>query len=510
MAIDRRSLLRTGLGVFGSTLAAGCQAGTNTTYAPSQSPTAQLVQPDGPQVNEVDKKRKRNGTTYDFPISATVGPVDLGGPTVTAWSYQGRVPGREMRFKPGDTVRARVSNGLPQTTTVHWHGLDIRNNMDGVPEVTQSPIPRNGSFTYEYVAERPGTYYYHPHDGLQFAHGLYGPLIIDDPREPLSYDSEWVIVLDDWLEGIDGLTPEKVYSALKQGGRTGASSPPSPADQAILPRGYQSKLLGGDPGDVRYPYYLINGRVPSAPVTFTSKPGRRIRLRIINAGADTAFLVALGGHKMTITHTDGYPIKHVEADSVLLGMGERYDALVTLQDGVFPLVAVAEGKRGSAFAVVRTGTGSTPPASARPTELSGKVVGGINTSKLEAAPDVRIGSEKIDQTIPIRLTGEMSSYVWQLDNRSYNPKIPLSVLTSGQRVRISYTNNTRMWHPMHFHGHSFSIGGPNGPRKDTVMVLPGQTVNCDFNTNNPGRWVTHCHNAYHEVAGMIGVLAYRA
>jgi multicopper oxidase len=106
--------------------------------------------------------------------------------------------------------------------------------------------------------------------------------------------------------------------------------------------GASSSLLGGDAGDVRYPHFLLNGRLPTAPVALQGRPGTRVRLRIINAGSDTAFRVALGGHRMQITHTDGFPVQPLDTDAVLVGMGERYDAIVTLADGVYPLVALAE------------------------------------------------------------------------------------------------------------------------------------------------------------------------
>jgi FtsP/CotA-like multicopper oxidase with cupredoxin domain len=281
-----------------------------------------------------------------------------------------------------------------------------------------------------------------------------------------------------------------------------------PGAGAIL-MGASSPLLGGDAGDVAYPYYLINGRVATAPATFTSTPGRRARIRFINASGDTAFRVALGGHSKTVVHTDGHPINPVQADALLLAMGERYDVIVTLADGVFPLVALAEGKNAAAFALVRTGSGATPPATVRPGQLNGKLVGG-NYAGLTAAPGTALATQPIDQDITLTLTGGMQGYDWGINGVRYNPKVPLSVLTSGQRVRLSFSNTTSMWHPMHLHGHAFAVGGPTGPRKDTVFVLPGQTVSCEFDTNNPGLWVTHCHNAYHENAGMMGVLAYRA
>ena len=131
-----------------------------------------------------------------------------------------------------------------------------------------------------------------------------------------------------------------------------------------------SDLLGGDAGDIAYPYYLINGRIPAAATTFNAKPGQRIRIRIINSGSDTAFRVALAGHPMTVTHTDGFPVVPTQVDALLIGMAERYDVIVTAADGVFPLVAAAEGKNAVARALLSTGAGSPPDPQFRPSELT--------------------------------------------------------------------------------------------------------------------------------------------
>jgi len=334
---------------------------------------------------------------------------------VNTWTYHGQVPGPEIRVRKGDVVQAMLGNQLPAQTTVHWHGIAIRNNMDGVPMMTQAPVPAGGAFTYQFNASDPGTYWYHPHAGVQLDRGLYGPLIVEDPAEPASYDQDWTVVLDDWIDGT-GYTPDQVLAGLRRGmtGMNMPSASPSPSMTGMggmgmaaaspapvmngmsgspsatpmpgmsstgnsgsspMLSGATSPLLGGDAGDVRYPYYLINGRIRAAPRTFTGRPGQRVRIRFINAGADTAFRVALGGHAMTVTHTDGFPVTPVPADALLIGMGERYDVQVTLGDDVFPLVALAEGKNSTALALVSTGMGTPPAPDVRPRELSGSAGG---------------------------------------------------------------------------------------------------------------------------------------
>ena len=203
-----------------------------------------------------------------------------------------------------------------------------------------------------------GTYWAHPHTGVEADTGLYLPLIIDDPKAPADYDAEWIVMMDDWTDGV-GRSPQTILEDLKKGG------------MGAMGGGGESKLLGGDPGDVIYPYYIINGRIPDAPTSFAAKPGQRIRIRFINAGADTAFRVALAGHKMTVTHTDGFPVVPTEVDALLLGMGERYDVIVTAGDGVFPLVALAEGKNALARALLSTGPAPCPNPDSGPPNSTG-------------------------------------------------------------------------------------------------------------------------------------------
>jgi FtsP/CotA-like multicopper oxidase with cupredoxin domain len=555
----RRNVLIAGAGVVGvggiafvakGAGGTGGMAGPSATQSASADSAATLVSPSGPQVAAADAKRTRTGRTTTVALTATAGTVDLGGPMVKTWTFGGQLPGREIRFGAGDTLEAKVANHLPVSTAVHWHGLALRNDMDGVPPITQRAIPSGGSFTYRFTVDTPGTYWLHPHVGVQLDRGLYAPLIVEDPHEPLAYDREWVVVLDDWLDGT-GTTPDDVNATLTAGMGSsmgsgsssasasasssasmgdmggmdmGSSTPSATAStsassgmsgmsgmggsaSSYMLMGATSSLLGGDAGDVKYPYYLVNGRVPASPDVFTGKPGQKVRLRLINAGGDTAFRVALGGHQLTVTHTDGFPVQHQQVDALLLGPGERYDALVTLGDGVFPLAALAEGKTAAGRALVRTGSGTVPAAGVRPKELDGML---MTAAQLRAADSARLATKAVDRTHRLELTGSMGNYNWAVNGQKFdmnNPTANPFLAAQGQRIRLEFVNKTTMWHPMHLHGHTFQLGAA-GPRKDTAIVLPGKTVACDFDADNPGRWLLHCHNVYHGEAGMMGLLGY--
>jgi FtsP/CotA-like multicopper oxidase with cupredoxin domain len=404
-----------------------------------------------------------------------------------------------------------VDNHLPATTSVHMHGIALRNDMDGVPGVTQAPIRAGTSFSYELTVPDPGTYFYHPHSGVQLDRGLYGALLVDDKGDPGGYDVEWTVVLDDWVDGT-GRTPESVLKKLTSatsgsGGRDdmgGMGGMDNGMGMGGMGHGMSSPLLGGA-GDIAYPHYLANGRVPAAPVTLRAKPGQRARLRLVNAASDTAFRVALGSHRLTITHSDGFPVTPVTTDALLIGMGERYDVLVTIGDGVFPLVALAEGKRGSALALVRSASGAPPKASARPAELDGNVVLGTD---LTAADAVRLTTRSVDRSHDLLLRGSMAPYRWTINGQTFHDAEPLPV-EAGQRVRLRFQNRSMMFHPMHVHGHTFALVG-GGARKDTVIVRPMRTVEVDFDANNPGQWMTHCHNIYHQETGMMTTLSYQS
>ena len=342
--------------------------------------------------------------------------IDLGGSWRAPWPTAS-IPGPLIRANVGDELAVTVTNRLDHADVgaLAWHRVAQRHGRRRPRDRPTSTPAR--SFTYRFSVPHPGTYWAHPHTGLDADYGLYLPVIVDDPREPGDYDAEWIVVLDDWTDGI-GKTPQQIYDDLHgkhmpgMGGMGGMSGVGN------------SALLGGDAGDISYPYYLVNGRIPSAPTTFTAKPGQRIRIRIINAGSDTAFRVALAGHTMTVTHTDGYPVLPTEVDAVLMGMGERYDVIVTAGDGVFPLVASAEGKNALARALLSTGAGTSTRSrvSATPSSTGGSAPSTCSPPHRTSTWD----RPNPMSTCSANLSGGMMHYDWAINGAPYAKNQPLT------------------------------------------------------------------------------------
>lgn len=452
-------------------------------------------------VPAVTKPAGSGAKAVDIAVDATPTQIDLGGVSVHTWAWGGQVPGKEVRVRKGETLRAAVTNNLPEGTTVHWHGVAVPNPMDGVPVLTQPPIGPGQRFQYEFVVPDAGTYWMHSHVGLQLDRGLYGPLIVEDPNERVAYDEELVVVLDDWIDGT-GTDPGQVFANLQ---KRGMASMGDPAEGAgVTP----TTPIGADGGDVTYPYFLINGKVATDPVVRDCRGGQRLRLRVINAGADTAFRVAVPGVVLNVTHTDGYPVVAQQTNSVILGMGERFDAVIAVGSSV-PLIAAPEDKTGYAQLNLRVnGAPSSVDVDNFIKTLRGWAP--LNTAQLVAAPNVQLPPRNPDKTLDLRLAGPLNGYTWPINGILYDPPNNGLVVPPGQRVRIRYINESKMFHPMHLHGHTFQVVTPSGTgaRKDTVLVPPLQTVEIDFDTNNPGRWITHCHNDYHLEAGMATFIEY--
>jgi FtsP/CotA-like multicopper oxidase with cupredoxin domain len=466
----------------------------------------------------------------DLTVRAMSTEADFAGRPARTSTYGGQLPGRELRLKQGEPVRIRLVNELKEPTTIHWHGIRVQNDADGVPGFTQKPVGAGEEFVYAFTPPDAGTYFFHTHVGVQLDRGLYAPLIVEPRRESLAYDREAVIMFDDWLDGLAG-TPERRLAQLRANGmdmdamETGSGSAmngmgamgtrsrgrsrhtsldgraPGPDSLARLANELEAGRL--DPGDVRdYPLYLANGRPPDDPARITVRKGDRLRLRLINPSADTIFCVFVERHELEVVHADGLAVRPVRTDAVILGMGERYDAMLQASgDGVARIVAVALGKRGRAIALLRyTDATTRAPAPDSPVRMPRRV---LSYSDLRAADDdgsARSGDAP--RVVRLDLGMRDAGYVWTIGRQAFPNADPIRI-RRGERVRFVMRNRTMMPHPMHLHGHSFSVGGAGGPLKDTALALPMRELALDWTADNPGSWAYHCHNVYHQEAGMM-------
>jgi multicopper oxidase len=460
------------------------------------------------------EEQRRTATTQRQVVDLVAGPIelDLAGTVVRTVAYNGSVPGPEIRVRAGDELEVRLTNGLAAPTTIHWHGLAIRNDMDGVPGMNQPGVAAGDEFIYRFIVPDPGTHWFHPHMGLDLDRGMYAPIIVDDPNEPVGYDVDAVLMFDDWLDGIDGASPEAVLDDLEGAGGMGGMDHGGMGGMGGMDHGGTggTEGMGGmaDLGDVDYPMHLVNGRPPGDAPTVEVPPGSTVRLRLVNAGSDTLYRIAVGDHPMMVTHLDGFPIDAVEVDTVVLSMGERVDVLVEARSGVWPVLAVAEGKGDVALAWLRTSdsTTTTPAVGDRLAEHDRRL---LDVARARATDDVAFPVQTPDRTVDVALTGSMiGGYVWGMDGVAFGDHQPIGI-DAGERLRLRFRNQTMMVHPMHVHGHTFALATPGAARKDTVLVNPMETIAVDVVADNPGRWMIHCHNTYHLEAGMATEMVYR-
>lgn len=377
--IHRRKLLHN-LSMFGT---ASAVAGLLPSWARSATPglnhTLQTVS--GPEIRlKLDRAR--------WPIDGKNG---------NAITINGTLPGPIIRLKEGQNVKLIVENHLDETSSIHWHGLLVPFQMDGVPGVTFPGIPAHTTFEYEFELMQSGTYWYHSHSGLQEQEGLYGPIIIEPKGpDPVQFDREYAVVLSDY----SFIRPETLFKRMKgQSGvfnyqRQTLAGLLAGKDQTLAERIEWSKMLM-DPTDVSditgaVYTFLINGHGPKDNWTGLFRPGERVRLRFINAGAQMVFNVRIPGLKMTVVAADGLNIRPVEVDEFQIANAETYDIIVQpSEDKAYTLVSEAVDRSGMGVATLAPRLGMTapiPPLRERPLgtmkdmgmDMSAMNMGGMN------------------------------------------------------------------------------------------------------------------------------------
>lgn len=279
------------------------------------------------------------GSEFDLSIDSL--SVNFSGRERTAMAINGTIPGPLLRWKEGDTVTLRVRNRLPQDTSIHWHGILLPANMDGVPGFSFAGIAPDGMYEYRFPVKQSGTYWYHSHSGFQEQLGVYGPLVIDPLEpEPFTYDRDYVVMLTDWTDE----SPARVLDKLKKqsdyynrGRRTLGDFITDVADQGwhetLSNRWAWAKMnmTPTDLADVSGETYtfLLNGQAPDGNWTGLFERGEQVRLRLINGSAMTYFDFRVPGLKLTVVAVDGQHVEPVEVDELRLAVAETADVIVS-------------------------------------------------------------------------------------------------------------------------------------------------------------------------------------
>jgi FtsP/CotA-like multicopper oxidase with cupredoxin domain len=432
------------------------------------------------------------------------------GRPIAALGYNGRIPGPEIRVKEGERVRVILTNRLAEATTIHWHGVDVPNLMDGVPSLTQQRVEPGARFVYEFEARPAGTRWYHTHfeEHRQLDLGLAAPLIIEPATpDPFPFDREYTLVLDDWATGAARPVPPTPEGTA--GGRGGMGG--MMGRMGGMMRG--GGMMGGMMGSAHAPAYdtmTINGKAYPATEPLRVERGERVRLRIINASAEHTHVVRLAGHRLQVTHTDGNPlVQPVDVDALPIAPSERYDVqVVASRPGAWFLDCLQPGHVGAGertLVVYQGHEGRTPEAP--PPGLSGLDLWHYGWGR---GRDVLPRASGVERRFDLLLSGGMmGSDAWTINGKQYPRTDPLRV-RRGDRVRVRFENQSMEAHPMHLHGQSFRVLAVNGARsaaplvKDSVDVEAHMgTVELEFTAHNPGDWFFHCHKPTHMDGGMI-------
>ena len=497
---------------------------------------------------------------WDLTIGET--PIVIGDRRASATGVNGTVPGPLVRLKEGQRVVLNVANQLSEDSSIHWHGLLLPTNMDGVPGLSFDGIAPGGSYRYEFDVPQNGTYWYHSHSGLQEQTGVYGPLIIDpEGPDPVDYDREFVVLLSDWTFE----DPHRVLANLKMADDYYNTNR---ANGSGLFDGWaQMRMSRSDIADVTAATYtyLMNGRDAGSNWTGLFEPGERVRLRFINGSAMTIFNVRIPGVPMTVVQADGQNVDAVDVEEFQIGVAETYDVIVTPREGAHTVMAESIDRSGFVRGTLSTRTGLTaavpelrePPLltmtdmgmdhssmgddsgghhahhghsmpSVEHNHRTGPGVANLNEMPISRLDHPGIGLDNVPhrvlrysdlrslrrnsderepgRTLELHLTGNMHRYMWSFDGIKYSEVTGPIDFSYGERLRMVLVNDTMMSHPIHLHGMFFELVNGNGdynPRKHTVIVKPAERLAVDVTANEPGLWAFHCHLLYHMKAGMM-------
>jgi FtsP/CotA-like multicopper oxidase with cupredoxin domain len=413
----------------------------------------------------------------------------------------------------GTRFQVRLENWSGEPTLIHWHGLLPPYGQDGVPGLPQPLLASGQAYDYDFPVDLPGTHWMHAHT-LQEQRLLAAPLIVRAPAD-VGRDEQEVVVL---FHDFSFKSPEELLASLTNApAAAGSMDHGSPSEAHSMPGMDMGSMpadgMQMDLNDIEYDAYLANDRTLQNPEVHRVERGGVIRLRLINGATATAFWIDLGELAGEAVAVDGNAIARAAGRRFPLGMGQRIDIRIRLPkaEGAWPILALREG------AVQRTGFVLATKAGA---------IRAIDAAGTQQAPaldlqfEIELQSLKpllvkaADQQSIMHLAGNMTSYVWTINDRGWDQHLPLEV-RPGQRVEVTLMNMSMMAHPMHLHGHHFQVvaidGKPlSGAARDVIWLPPMRSVTVAFDAVNPGTWAFHCHHLYHMARGMMTSVRYAA
>jgi len=466
-------------------------------------------------------------TGNTFTLTAKESTLHLDDKTMrTVWTYNGTVPGPQLRVKQGETVKITLKNDLPEPVTIHWHGLPVPNSMDGIPGVTQNAVKPGESYTYEFKADIPGTYWYHSHQKgvVQVDKGLYGSFVIE-PQDPQPVDKDFTLVLDEWTSdenmthGDHGSSMNMDSANKSSSGHEGMNhgSTQSNSHETMDMGSMETPMSDAEMMPLMYPIFSANGKTGSAIQPLPVKEGEKVRLRLINAGF-LSHQLHLQGHEFKIVSTDGQPIHNPpSANGQLLNIapGERYDIeFVANNPGKWLIEEHSSNPGAKTLAIPVEYEGNKNHAAAS----DQKNLPLIDITNYGEAAKSRFSlDDQYDIEYNMDLGTNMSNgkTTYTINGKAF-PDVPPLNVKEGNLIKVTLTNKSpKDLHPMHLHGHFFQVLSKNGQPvsgsplvKDTINILPGEQYVVAFQADNPGHWMFHCHDLGHASQGMVSEVKY--
>lgn len=495
------------------------------------------------------------GATVSYEFNIDTVQVNITGSSVEALAIDGQIPAPTIRASIGDTLRVTFNNSLDQTTSVHWHGILLPPDQDGVPHLNTQPIAPGGSHTFEFPILHAGTFWYHSHTDLQIQRGLYGAVVLENGNDGAI--AEEVIVFSDWTNEhpetiLANLKKSDDFYAWKKGKVQSWDKVIANGNQSIRNRinGAVTRMGPMDLTDVGYDAFLVNG-APINSLTVDDSSATQLKLRLVNGSTSSYYDVEYAGGPMTLISADGQDVVPIQVKRLRIATAETYDVLVPLMSGqAYELRAtsfdgtghsslfIGDGQRIQApdipppnlylmehmamdmasmnmddgMAMTMNMPASEHSQHAMPDHSMPEVVDHMTDYRhLMAKQPTLLPEDQPWRDIHLSLTGNMERYVWSFDGKTIRED-PQILIRGGENVRFHLSNDTMMHHPLHLHGHFFRVVNEHGersPLKHTVDIPPMGHVVIEFDGSEKEDWLFHCHNQYHMKSGMNRVVSYQ-